>query len=216
MKDRDVEYPNRYKLTAVAGEADTYDLEAVPGTVTEAGTDLNKSALLKDATATLFGLPSTAMPNDVLDRLSVARWYAQGAYTTSTTGVLATSTTDPSLAAYAQLTAEFDPNNYVSTSSFIAPTDAATVKVTLKGQTGVVALLYGSATLEIHLMDGATPTVISTYTGNGRDDASMLDVTLTAYVNVSSLHSIRGYCKACYGGQNAAANIKSMEFQIMK
>lgn len=58
MKDRNVEHPNRYKLTLVSGTTDTYDFEAVPGTVTAAGTVLNKASLLTDATATALGLTS--------------------------------------------------------------------------------------------------------------------------------------------------------------
>lgn len=54
MKDRVVEHPNRYRLVPVAGTSDTFDLVAVPGTVIEEGTDLNKAALLTDAAATLL------------------------------------------------------------------------------------------------------------------------------------------------------------------
>ncbi len=46
VKDRVIQYPGRYKLTLVAGTTDTYDLEAVPGTVTEAGTAVNRAYLL--------------------------------------------------------------------------------------------------------------------------------------------------------------------------
>lgn len=52
MIDRVVEHPNRYKLVPVDGTTDTYDLVAVPGTVTAAGTDLNKANLLSDDTVT--------------------------------------------------------------------------------------------------------------------------------------------------------------------
>lgn len=45
IKDRNVQYPKRYKLTPVAGQADTYDLDKVPGTVTEEGTPINKGFL---------------------------------------------------------------------------------------------------------------------------------------------------------------------------
>lgn len=48
MKDRVVQFPNRYKLTPVSG--DVYDLTPAPGIVTEPGTDLNKANLLPDAT----------------------------------------------------------------------------------------------------------------------------------------------------------------------
>ena len=42
VKDRVVEHPHRYKLTKVAGTDDVYDLEQVPGTVTDAGTAVNR------------------------------------------------------------------------------------------------------------------------------------------------------------------------------
>jgi len=45
VKDRVVQFPKRFKLTAVAGEADTYELTAVTGTVTEVGTAINKAYL---------------------------------------------------------------------------------------------------------------------------------------------------------------------------
>ncbi len=56
MKDRVVQYPHRYQLVPVAGKTNVYDFVPVPGTITEAGTPLNKATLLKDATATLYGL----------------------------------------------------------------------------------------------------------------------------------------------------------------
>ena len=40
---------------------------------TQAGTPLNKSTLLKDATAALFGLPNTAVPDDVLSLLAFGK-----------------------------------------------------------------------------------------------------------------------------------------------
>ena len=48
MKDRIIQYPHRYKLTPVSGEADTYDLEEVTGTITEVGTPLNKKYIYKE------------------------------------------------------------------------------------------------------------------------------------------------------------------------
>jgi hypothetical protein len=49
MKDRVVQYPNRYKLTPVSG--DIYDLTPEPGVVTEPGAPINKATMLSDATA---------------------------------------------------------------------------------------------------------------------------------------------------------------------
>lgn len=68
MKDRIVQYPNRYKLTPVSG--DIYDITPEPGIVTEPGTDLNKANLLKDDTAALYGLGANAVPDDVFAELA--------------------------------------------------------------------------------------------------------------------------------------------------
>ena len=45
VKDRSVQYPNRYQLTTVAGQSNTYDLTPVPGTIAEEGTPVNKALL---------------------------------------------------------------------------------------------------------------------------------------------------------------------------
>jgi hypothetical protein len=60
LKDRIVQYPNRYKLTQVSG--DTYDLTPVPGNVTEQGTDLNKANLFPDDVAVALGLDPADNP----------------------------------------------------------------------------------------------------------------------------------------------------------
>jgi hypothetical protein len=56
MKDRVVEHPNRVRLVPVAGQDGVYDAVAVPGTITEPGTPINKALLLSDSTAMLYGL----------------------------------------------------------------------------------------------------------------------------------------------------------------
>ncbi len=56
MKDRVVQYPHRYQLMPVSGQNGVYDLIPVPGTVTEAGTALDKATLLSDETADMFEL----------------------------------------------------------------------------------------------------------------------------------------------------------------
>jgi len=76
MNDRNVQYPNRFRMVKVPGTDDIVDLIPAPGTITEEGTLVNKSALLKDATAALFGftaeqIPET-VPDDVLAILSKA------------------------------------------------------------------------------------------------------------------------------------------------
>jgi len=43
VTDKNIQYPGRYLLTLVSGT--TYDLQAVPGTITDPGTDINKAYL---------------------------------------------------------------------------------------------------------------------------------------------------------------------------
>ena len=74
MKDRNVQYPQRYQLVKVEGTDDIYDLIPAPGEVSEAGTLINKATLLKDATAALYGL-TDAVPDDVLAILGKYRQY---------------------------------------------------------------------------------------------------------------------------------------------
>jgi len=68
MKDRIPTYPGRVTLVPVEGQANTYDLIRADQP-TQTGTPLNKSTLLKDATAELFGLTSDAVPDDALARI---------------------------------------------------------------------------------------------------------------------------------------------------
>ena len=63
MQDRVSLYPGRVKLEPVAGQANTYDLTRADQP-TQEGTPLNKASLLKDTTASLFGLDNTAVPDD--------------------------------------------------------------------------------------------------------------------------------------------------------
>lgn len=69
MKDRVPLYPGRVTLTPVSGQANTFDLVRADQP-TQEGTPLNKSTLLKDATARKYGLdPQTATVNDALERV---------------------------------------------------------------------------------------------------------------------------------------------------
>ena len=65
MQDRIPLYPGRVKMTPVAGQANTFDMVRADDP-TQAGTPLNKATLLKDATAALYGLGESAVPDDVL------------------------------------------------------------------------------------------------------------------------------------------------------
>lgn len=76
MYDRNVEFPQRYRLQKVDGTDDIFDLIPTPGEIRNEGTLINKSSLLKDTTAALFGLGSGAVPDDVLNQLGgLANYY---------------------------------------------------------------------------------------------------------------------------------------------
>ena len=66
MYDRNVQFPNRYRIQKVEGTSDIFDVIPAPGEVSEEGTFLNKAKLLKDATAALYKLGRDAVPDDVL------------------------------------------------------------------------------------------------------------------------------------------------------
>lgn len=70
MEDRDVQFPNRYRITKVKGTDDIYDFEPVPGEVTEDGSLVNKSLLFSDIAAGMFGLfGDDATPNKAFEFL---------------------------------------------------------------------------------------------------------------------------------------------------
>lgn len=59
-----------------------YDVGTInPAGISQQGTPLNKATLLKDATAALFGLPNTAVPDDVLVKLANAAFVENGSLT---------------------------------------------------------------------------------------------------------------------------------------
>lgn len=65
MQDRVSLYPGRVKLIPVTGQENTYDMVRADEP-TQEGTPLNADSLLKVATAALYGLDATAVPDDVL------------------------------------------------------------------------------------------------------------------------------------------------------
>ena len=74
MQDRVPLYPGRVTLTPVDGLTNTYDM-ARADEPTQEGTPLNKATFLKDSTASLLGLPNSAVPDDALKVLSVGVGY---------------------------------------------------------------------------------------------------------------------------------------------
>lgn len=74
MQDRIPLYPGRVKMTPVAGQANTYDMVRADDP-TQVGTPLNKATLLQDATAALYGLTSSAVPDDVFAAIGKYKQY---------------------------------------------------------------------------------------------------------------------------------------------
>ena len=56
MQDRNVEFPNRFRMVKVEGTDDIYDMIPAPGDVLNPGTLLNKANLLTDEVAQKMGL----------------------------------------------------------------------------------------------------------------------------------------------------------------
>lgn len=74
MQDRVPLYPGRVTLTPVDGLTNTYDMSRADEP-TQEGTPLNKATFLKDSTASLIGLPNTALPDDALIALAIGVGY---------------------------------------------------------------------------------------------------------------------------------------------
>ena len=68
MRDRLPTHPGRVRLTPVSGQSGVYDM-VMADDPSEVGTPLNKASLLKDATASKFGLGSDAVPDDVFNAI---------------------------------------------------------------------------------------------------------------------------------------------------
>lgn len=77
MKDRVPTYPGRVKLTPVAGQENTYDMERADSPAQE-GTPLNKATLLTDTVAALLGLSDEATVNDMLAALAATTSISRG------------------------------------------------------------------------------------------------------------------------------------------
>ena len=70
MQDRVPLYPGRVTLIPVAGQENTFDMVRADQP-TQEGTPLNKATLLKDVTASILGLPNTAVPDDAFLALTI-------------------------------------------------------------------------------------------------------------------------------------------------
>ena len=72
MRDRIPRYAGRVRMTPVSGQQNVYTMERADQP-TQEGTPLNKTTLLKDVTAQLFGLTADAVPDDVLVSIANGR-----------------------------------------------------------------------------------------------------------------------------------------------
>lgn len=92
MQNREPTYPGRVTLTPVAGLANTYDMDRADQPLQQ-GTPLTKATFLKDATAALYGLGASAVPDDVLAVLGKYKqyWWMRRVHT-RTWGITTTST----------------------------------------------------------------------------------------------------------------------------
>ncbi len=86
MRDRVVQFPNRFRLTPVDGQPGVYDITLEPGEVTEEGTPYNKATQLNDETAGLLGLSEEEAVVDkalgrIADKLKVPRYKLLQSYT---------------------------------------------------------------------------------------------------------------------------------------
>lgn len=72
MKDRVVQYPNRYRMVPVEGQEGVIDLVAVPGEVTAQGSAYNKANILTDVICDSFRLPNTSEPKDAFLKSATA------------------------------------------------------------------------------------------------------------------------------------------------
>ena len=70
MKNRVPANPGRVLITPEDGSAAFYATVTRADNPTDAGDPLSKETLLKDATAALYGLDATAVPDEVLERIS--------------------------------------------------------------------------------------------------------------------------------------------------
>lgn len=67
MKDRLVEFPNRYRLQEIEGQPGVYDVVPQPGEVTDQGTPLNKATLLSDPMSERYGL-TNGLPSEAFNK----------------------------------------------------------------------------------------------------------------------------------------------------
>lgn len=68
MQDRVSLYPGRVKMIPVDGQENTYDMVRADQP-TQEGNPLSKETFLKDATAALYGLDNTAVPDDIFAKI---------------------------------------------------------------------------------------------------------------------------------------------------
>ena len=125
MQDRIPLYPGRVKMTPVAGQANTFDMVRADDP-TQAGTPLNKATLLKDATAALYGLGASAVPDDVLAELGKYKqhWWRRRIHTV--TWEISTTTTGNNITVSSNATVQYSDSIHVENDGTIVLDDPKT------------------------------------------------------------------------------------------
>lgn len=151
MKDRIVEFPNRYRIVPVEGTSDLVDLLPVPGVITDIGTPINKNTLLRDETAAQYGMDSTATVNDIFMALKMPAGYYGFAVTAKfSDGTPAPSLKLNGLLAFDQSIAVTDENGFC-----YAMSSESTPVVEFSDYIGIA-----SQTVTIQATDGTTYTPV--------------------------------------------------------
>jgi len=181
MTDRVVQYPARYQLVLVAGTTDTYDLVAVPGTVAEAGTDLNVANLLSAPTAakiaTAMGVTAPTTPNEALNAMAVLPIYSKLMEIT-----VASNSRSVSLDL-----SSFDLTKYTSikVASTIESTDSDLIKCTINNKTSGY---WGSYFTDISLIGQTNAAAFGSFSNANGWAASHIELEIwTSYSGVNSV-----------------------------
>ena len=125
MQDRIPLYPGRVKMTPVAGQANTFDMVRADDP-TQPGTPLNKATFLKDATAALYGLGTSAVPDDVLAKLGKYKqhWWRRRIHTV--TWEISTTTTGNNITVSSNATVQYSDSIHVENDGTIVLDDPKT------------------------------------------------------------------------------------------
>lgn len=137
MKDRLPTYPGRVRLTPVTGQENVFDM-TMEDQPTQAGDPPTKANLLKDATAALYGLSDSAVPDDIFAFIGKYKqhWWSKKSYTSYYESYIGNKY--PYAADYSHYVVIVYNNVGVSTSNPITVSIADTVSVSDDGTVSLV------------------------------------------------------------------------------